>query len=747
MFLIYCVCCYPQIIFDFEKSAGGWESCAENQEITWSGEYAFSGSGSLKISLGKGETAWIRYPRKISFNGCRFLKFNIYMPDGNLPEVSFKCYIKDSEWNWFETGLFTIGGGEEKEIALDISFTSLQWKPVAHLKSWDSYTANQVSEFGLILFFPDKYTGSFYMDSFELIKERYPDENIYLYNFEAGPDNLKQFEKFEITFNTSQLPSNPFDSEELKITGRFTSPSGTEAEIPAFYYHDYLRHLDNEGENLTPYGSEKWKIRFAPQEEGLYEYSLNVYQNGNKTFCFEGGGFFVEKAEKKGFIRWDASDPFYMAFQNGEFFYPIGHTLRSPDDIRNPYRYEFVPPSNMGTFAYDRYFKKMHENGENYARIWMSAWWSGIEWNPYYAPHYKGLGRYSVENAWRLDYILDAADKYNIYIDLTLINHGQFGRPDAEWLDNPYNVINGGMLKTADEFFTNPSAIDYFKKRLDYITARWGHSTSIVFWELWNEVDLTLNYNTQNVKTWHEKMHPYLRSIDPYNHLITTHYCRKNADPAIWAIPEIEMIAGNSYSDEMVKSVLEFFTKRKPFEKPMFINEYGRGRNRKQLENNLHCGIWASSMVPLTGAALFWWWPFIDHFDLYFHYKALSEFWKGEDRRGMDFQLTDAKVESEGKDMGIIGIQNNFRGFFWIYAEKVFNKGRPTDTLADKKPCTVTLNNFEPGNYIVEIWDTYKGIIIGSEELTLAETNQQITVDKVLNDIALKIKKGRNGKD
>ena len=739
--MFFCTRGFTQIIFDFENSLDDWQNREPNQELSLSHEYAVSGSASLKVSVNNSETAWIAYPGKIDFNNSQFFKFNIYLPDPCLSEISLKCYVKDNEWHWFETELFRIKGGVKKEVGIDISNTSFAWKPLNHLKNWDGYAARNISEFGIMLFFQEKYTGSFYMDAFELIKARFPNEKICLYDFYAPQDRVKTFEKFEVSFRSSYLPGNPFDPQEFRITGTFISPSGKTFEIPAFYYHKYLRRLEDDGENLFPYGIESWKIRFAPQESGRYTYTIQIYREGRKVSDMEGGAFFAEVSGDGGFVRWDQKDPLYMSFQNGAFFYPIGHTLRSPDDKRRPYyRWNFILPKNMGTFAYDGYFKKMHENKENYARIWMSSWWQAIEWNPFYAPHYKGLGRYSVENAWRLDYVLGAAARYGIYVDLTLINHGQFSRPDTEWLDNPYSIINGGMLNTADEFFTNQLAIDYFKRRLDYIVSRWGYSKNIAVWELWNEIDLTINYDTRNIKKWHEIIHPYLRGIDPYDHLITSHYCRIGADPVIWAIPQIEMIAGNSYSAEMVESVQDFFKKRKPFGKPVFINEYGIGESRQILENNLHAGIWASSMTPMTGTALFWYWPFIDYFDLYFHYKALSEFWKVEDRRGKNFQLTDARVESENKDLGITGIQNNSEGFFWIYAGKLFNDKRPQESPV-KRACTIKIGNFEPGNYEMEAWNTYKGEIVFRKEFIMEGETKQIPIPEFLNDIALKIKK------
>jgi hypothetical protein len=742
LFFLFALPLFPSsIFFDFEKTVGLWQSGVDNQEITLSDRYSFTGKFSLKIDLKDTKVAWIKYPHILNLHNYDRLSFTVYLPDGNLSESLFKFYIKDEEWNWFETDLLHITCGEEKEVTLDISAESFQWHPVGHFRGWNSYVKQGIKEIGVIFFLPHTDTGFVYIDSIRLTGQKDIDRQPCLYNFHVNSNRVKKFEKFEVRFDISPVPTDPFDTDELTIKGYFTSPSGRTVIIPAFFFQDYLRYLDSDGEKLIPYGTNCWKLRFTPEEAGTYKYNITVNYNGNVSE-FPADTFFVENNSTGGFLGWDKHDPFYMSFRSGEFFYPIGHTLRSPDDTRSPYPYEFVPPRNMGTFAYDNYFKRMSENGENYARVWMSAWWAGLEWTPSYAPHYKGLGRYSMENAWRLDYIIDAAERYGIYLDLTIINHGQFSvNPDAEWWDNPYNIINGGMLETPDEFFINDTAADYFKKRLDYIVSRWGYSTAVAFWELWNEIDLTGYYDTLKVKKWHEKVVPYLSKIDPYGHLITTHYCRRETDPLIWALPQIEMIVGNSYSTEMVSSIEQFFIKRKPFEKPLMVNEYGVGKDRKLLENNLHAGIWASSMTPMTGTALFWWWPFIDYYDIYFHYRALSEFWRVEDRRGKDFQIAGAVCESSSGELSITGIQNTEEGFFWVYNKKLFNTRKPVTSVLNKNTSLLKFNDFIPGTYSVEFWDTYNGKVIGKTRVLFKENKQEIETPEFLNDIAVKIKR------
>lgn len=727
-------------IFDFENNTCGWESVISEQKLKISSNYSRSGENSLCLELKSAKEAWIKVSDNFDFSDVEKITFYIYLPEDIEGIVNFKCYMKDGEYNWFETKIFSLRRGEERKIILNLCESDYEWKPVSNLKNLDGYTKKEIKEFGIKFFFPIPFTGKIYIDDFETVKEE--NKKIYLSNFRVNSEEIEKYGKFEITFNLPVTFQNPFDPEIVKIEGVFKSPSGKVINIPGFIYHDYIRYLDKDGENLYPYGSHEWKIRFTPQEEGEYTYSVVIEWEG-KTYKFDCGKFRVLKGKKKGFVRWDKKDKNYLSFSNGEFFYPIGHTLRSPDDVRKPYPYEFTPPQNEGTFGYDRYFKKMAENGENYTRIWMAAWWVGIEWNSSYAPHYKGLGRYSLLNSWRLDYLVDIAEKYGIYIDLTLINHGQFSiRPDAEWWDNPYNVVNGGFLNSPDEFFVNEKAINYFKKRLRYIVGRWGYSTNIVFWELWNEIDLTGYYNTRKVISWHKKIYPYLKSIDPYKHLITTHYCRFHSDPLVWKIPEVEAIVGNSYGVKVVDVIKNFYLYRKPFEKPIMINEFGVGRNKELLENNLHAGIWASSMLPMFGVALFWWWPFIDHYDLYYHYNSLSKFWKGIDRRGKNFQISKCFIQHKNKypTIGNIGMQNRKEGYFWIYDKRIYE----SRILRKPKKITglkITVKYFIPGKYRIEFWDTYNGKIILSEEKEFKGFENLIKIPEFEKDIALKIKR------
>ncbi|MCX7917092.1 MAG: DUF5060 domain-containing protein [bacterium] len=733
---IFVISLFSEIIFDFENSINNWKIEDENSKLYSSKKYSSTGEYSLCAEIRNLKIVKIFHEGRFNCKDFDYLSFRIYIPEEDGIDGEFIVYIKDDEWNWFETEKIKLKRGEEKKVILNLKENTNFWQPVSHLKVFDSYVKENITEIGIIIWFWNSYNGELYIDSFEGFKGE-NEEKFFIYNFRENSKKIGRNEKFEITFEVSYLFNNPFNPD-LKLKGIFISPSGNLFETSAFFYHDYLRTLYEEGEKLIPYGKSEWKIRFTPQEVGLYEYKIKLHGKEKEMEIYK-GNFEVVESDRNGFVNWDKNDKYYLSFSNGKFFYPIGHTLRSPDDERSAYPYEFTYKKGLGTFAYDKYFKKMAENGENYARVWMGAWWVGIEWNYNYAPHYKNLGKYSLENSWKLDYICDIAEKYGIFMVLTLINHGQFSiHPDAEWWDNPYNEINGGFLKSPDEFFDNEKAIEYFKQRLNYIVSRWGYSPNIVFWEFWNEVDLTGFYSSDKVRYWHKIMYPYLKSIDPYKRAITTHYCRRPDDPMVWVIPELESLVGNAYDSLIVNSVMDYYMKRKGYGKPMMINEFGVGKDRVYLEDNLHGGIWSSSMMPMFGVALFWWWPFIEHFNLYFHYKALSKFWENEDRRGKFLQISDGKIM--GKDVDFVGIQNRDEGFFWIYDKKVFNSQIKRINPIKIEDAQLILKNLNEGIYKVEFWDTYKGEVI-KEIIIENKDGLLIPIIPFEKDIAIKIKR------
>ncbi|HXK45323.1 MAG TPA: hypothetical protein PL060_05145, partial [bacterium] len=180
-------------------------------------------------------------------------------------------------------------------------------------------------------------------------------------------------------------------------------------------------------------------------------------------------------------------------------------------------------------------------------------------------------------------------------------------------------------------------------------------------------------------------------------------------------------------------------------EKPMQIHEFGVGRNSRELENNLHAGICASSLSPMLGTALFWWWPFIDKKDLYFHYRALARFLDGLDRRGKNFQISTAKIISASGSIstkaGVTGMQNMTSAYLWVYDNAVFNSRNPSEKEQSIDDVKLVVEIFDPGIYRIEFWDTYKGERFSDFEKRMENGECEISLPSFTKDIAVKIEK------
>ena len=74
-------------------------------------------------------------------------------------------------------------------------------------------------------------------------------------------------------------------------------------------------------------------------------------------------------------------------------------------------------------------------------------------------------------------------------------------------------------------------------QRLRYIVGRWSSFTSVAFWEFFNEQSFSL----ANIPPeWTLEMARYLKSIDPYKHLVTTSFWN-DAQRAVWESPDIDL--------------------------------------------------------------------------------------------------------------------------------------------------------------------------------------------------------------
>jgi len=459
-----------------------------------------------------------------------------------------------------------------------------------------------------------------------------------------------------------------------------------------------------------------------------------------------------------GFVRVSKKDPRYFEFTNGDFFYPIGQNIHAPFDTRSVEFLKLPLRKNHGTFTYDYFFKKMSRHGENMVVMWMCSWWLALEWFDQW-PGYVGLGRYNLQNAWRLDYLLEQCRKYGIYVHLVVDNHGKLSlRVDSEWDLNPYNADLGGPLTHPDQFFSDPRARDYYKRKMRYLIARWGYSPNLFGLELWGELNLTGSESGRlqvGQRAWHQEMGRYIKQIDPWNHLLTTHFSNdfRRVDAAIAALPEMDYVVCDAYKrgGSIVPLVQLTYEANSRYGKPCFVTEFGGDWNsgsHAQVKADLHAGLWSTFMTHSGGTPLIWWFDFVDKHDLYARYKAFSKYAVGEDRRNVDLLTTRPEVSvavtQANRAIEAIALQNQDLAFVWIFEKNAMDILLGLQHPEEVRGSRVTLKGFREGDYDIQVWDTCTGEVVNESVCRSSEGGLAIELPRFRNDVALKVKrKGR----
>ncbi|MFN4180059.1 MAG: DUF5060 domain-containing protein, partial [Armatimonadota bacterium] len=453
------------------------------------------------------------------------------------------------------------------------------------------------------------------------------DKPLRLNSVKPSAKSLRRYETLEVKIDLDATYDNPFDPQQISVEAEIVSPSGKQLKVPGFFTQDFER-VASQGtrEILRKVGEPYFAVRFTPTEVGTYRYRVVVTGHetsdaGKKKRQILSQWFMLRVSpnpQAKGFVR--RSKFWHLQFDDGTPFVPVGlNVCWSGNDLS----------------AYEKWFSAMSQNGANFARIWLVRWNMGLEWTPGDGSGmYFGLGKYALDNAWRIDELIRIAERNGIYLMLCLGYHGEladrqlyFG--EQAWDKNPYNRKNGGPCDKPSDFWTNPEARRFYKQRLRYIVTRYAHSPNVLAFEFWNEVHAPAN--------WIREMSQFLRSIDIYGHLLTTTY----GDDAVWQLPEMDFSQTHWYGDgsqrdcvTTIVNIHRYHLQR--YKKPFLLGEFGIDWRTSDFTydpkgNALHWhnGMWASLMSGGMGTACVWWWDnYIDRLNLWRHFRPVANFVK-----------------------------------------------------------------------------------------------------------------------
>ena len=401
-------------------------------------------------------------------------------------------------------------------------------------------------------------------------------------------ERLTPYQVFELTFQHTNDYKDPTWDVSIDVT--FTSAAGQTSNVGGFFHGSSKEQkpIVTQTDSGRPPKviwpcdpADVWKARFAPHRLGVWRFKyVFTTPNGEKA---TGTGRFevVEgRVSRKGFVRINPDNPFRFVFDDGTPFFPVGYqdgvfdnnangSVMDAEAIEGPFRLDpdgkrpTVPPGPlfargpaMGPFNGDVTFGRHARAGFNTWRFSPNNFSINVFADPEDARR-PSLDHVRWEQARMVDELLLMTRKYDIQNF-----YGIFGYTKV-FNDDPLNAR--GMAKV--------------KRIIKYSVDRWG--AYVDFWEFLNE---------QHADTrWYETVIPYLESIDPYDHPITTSWERPE-------LPGIEVNAPHWYGNEPELTsdlvTVRRAEKMKHFGKPVVYGEQGNYRGKEDQSARGIGGVW-----------------------------------------------------------------------------------------------------------------------------------------------------------
>ena len=434
-------------------------------------------------------------------------------------------------------------------------------------------------------------------------------------------DAAPRYGHVELTCEVTGTWDNPFDPKEVTLDAEVTDPAGRAVTVPGFFSQDYGSITSRGGEALIPKGDPTWKIRYTPVVSGLYRVVV-ILRNSGKIVRHDPLSFVcTEEMAGHGFVRVSDTNAHYFAYEDGAPFFPIGENVA------------LIHGSGLAeTFAV---YRKLADAGGDLVRSWwcystsdLGSWHTGREG--------EAFGMIKLANAWRIDRLVTEAERLGLHM-MCCLETQQNLRRDKTWGRFTYNQANGGPLSRPREFFTNADAAAAFRARLRYVVARWGYSTAVFSWQFWNEVSACNEFDAKAVSVWHRDMARYLRSIDPWRHLIHTNFGNLDGYREVDGLAEMEVVSTNSYSRRDMGQTAYWAGRlmATEYDKPYLLTEYGVGHRGGWVREDpdgviVHNGLWGSVVSGSAGTAMPWGcYHWIDRQGFYRYWRPIAAFVKG----------------------------------------------------------------------------------------------------------------------
>ncbi|MFH0732005.1 MAG: PKD domain-containing protein, partial [Candidatus Omnitrophota bacterium] len=281
-----------------------------------------------------------------------------------------------------------------------------------------------------------------------------------------------RYDIWELTVTNDNVYSNPFNFEEIQLNANLISPSGETIDCYGFY----------DGDGNGGQSGNVWKLRFMPDETGIWNYTYTWSGTGTKPAS--GSGIFECLASaNKGALKLDPNYDHHIAYANNEHFFWNGDTewFFLSDAYSQANRLtaiDFLAGKKVNNLLMGMINGgKASDNSDDYP---VYPWPSTTD-----KTHFNLLKMRTWEE------VIEYMKQKNVFADLW------FYLDDSVWL-----IPAAG---SAEEYL-------YFK----YMIARFAAFSNVT----WN---LALEYNEYRSDSWVNTMAAYVKDKDPSDHLLSVH--------------------------------------------------------------------------------------------------------------------------------------------------------------------------------------------------------------------------------
>ncbi|MEO5582889.1 MAG: hypothetical protein ABIR66_09365, partial [Saprospiraceae bacterium] len=456
----------------------------------------------------------------------------------------------------------------------------------------------------------------------------------------------------------------------------------------------------------------QWQVRFAPNETGKWNYQLFI-KDKNGTNDSTKNSFTVISSMNKGPVR-VAPNKRYLQFANGEPFYGVGLWY---NDGYASFNQGQIKPTTLD---------ELKTLGVNF----ISTFITPLETQA------SGIGRYDQSISGRLDEVLSMLEERDMHLSLNIWFHAflsetVWGGGNIRWNTNPYKQITA-----AKDFYRNAEVWKAQENLYRYMIARWGYSKALMLWFIIDEVNGTDGWTSGDslqAAVWGKKVHDYLKSNDPYQHLTTG--TRSGGIGEYWHegyqifdLPSREIYEAQGFS--MIKEggiaghddhplmlsynnyAREISKLWKNYEKPAIIGETGWDHTFYEpsmpgYQALYHNALWVS-LANGTAMSPFWWAysGYLNDNIITNQIRSLSRF-----TREIPFsKLTKvSKIDSIEGGKNAFAISSDQMIFGWV-ADPITDVTGDTITLTLKN--NLSIKNPAMNKYKVRIYHTWRGAFI-----------------------------------